>query len=200
MLGLDEARQLEWARQEKRDKIAEVRARALAEDIESNQVTVEPDGGVDISDAMAQMGRPMTSEQVIAKLKLCNSKLYFERAKSDPSKIGVYLLDPKGTVYVNPQGDVLVLKHICGMEAGVMPEFTVIHKTTKRVTNPELLGQNVGRDVPWKIIETYADQTRGWRTVLVRLLHAGLITRGDVDKHFGWVPSRDSERWANQTK
>lgn len=188
MLGLDEARQLEWARQDKRDKLAEIRARALAQDIESNQVTISPDNGVDVSNAMAQMGHPLTSDSVIAKLKLCNSHLRFERSRNFPELMGIYQLDQHGRHTINGEK----VTHIMGMEAKTMPEFTVIHKTKKDIPNPDNSGQ-------WKEVETYAGQTRGWRTVLVRLLHAGLINRGDVEKHFG-LPSRDSANWYNQTR
>jgi hypothetical protein len=199
MLGLDQQKQTQWARKQAEEQFREMRARALADDLKSNEVTVEADNGTDITNAIAQMGKPLSAETVIEKLKKCNSRLYFERAKSDPSLYGIYLQDPTGTVYVNPQGEVLILKHICGMEAGIMPEFTVIHKVKKKIANPDILGKDAGRDVPWKVVDTYGGQTRGWRTVLVRLLHAGLITRGDVEKHFGWAPSRDSQRWNAQT-
>ena len=190
MLGLDEATQLRWARETKREKAAELRARVLAEDIESNQITVAPDNGVDITNAIAQMGRPMTAETVMAKLRLCNSHLRFERANNFPDLIGIYLLDEHGRHTINGAK----VTHIMGMEARTMPEFTVIHETTKDIPDPD------NPNGPWKEVKTYAGQTRGWRTILVRLLHAKLINRGDVEKHFGWTPSRDSERWYSQTK
>lgn len=199
MLGLDEQKQLEWARKQQQEKAAELRARALAEDLRSNEVTVESDAGRDITNSLAQMGRPLTAQQVIDKLKKCNARLYFEVAKADPNMYGVYLMDPAGVVYVNPQGDVLTLKHICGMENGVMPEFTVVHKVRKKVANPDIFQKNAGREVNWKESWTYGGQTRGWRTVLIRLLHAGIITRLDIEKHFGWAPSHDSKRWFEQT-
>lgn len=190
MLRVDEAKQLQWAREVKREKTAELRARLLAEDIESNQVTVAPDNGTDVTNAIAQMGRPLTSEHVIAKLKLCNSHLRFERSNNFPSLIGIYLLDAAGRHKID--GD--SVSHIMGMESGTMPEFTVIHETIKDIPDVD------HPDGPWKEVKTYAGQTRGWRTILVRLLHAGLITQFDVDKHFGWSPSRDSQKWHDQTQ
>lgn len=201
MLGKDEELQRRWLKAEAVEAAAEKRQRQLAEELVKHQVTVESDAGNDISSMAAQLGRPMTAEQVIGKLKKCNSQLYFEVSKIDATKIGIYLLDPTGVVYVNPRGEVLTLKHICGMESGIMPEFTVIHKIKIKVANQELFGKKEAvREAPWKEVETYLDQTRGWRTVLVRLLHAELIKRIDVEKHFGWAPSRESERWHEQTK
>lgn len=187
MLNVDGEKQRAWAREVTREKSAELRARALAEDLQSNQVTVAPDNGADVTDAVAQMGRPMTSEAVIAKLKQCNSHLRFERSNNYPDMIGIYLLDPAGRHSINGEK----VTHVMGMESSTMPEFTIIRKMKKRV--PDNDGQ-------WKEIETYVGQTRGWRTILVRLLHAGFINRYDVEKHFGWTPSRQSANWYNRTQ
>ncbi len=201
MLSKDEALQRRWWTEEAKESATDKRQRQLAEELHNHQVTVEPDAGYDISNMLMQIGRPMGSQQVIEKLKKCNSSLYFEVSKSDPSKIGIYLLDPGGVVYVNPRGEVLTLKHICGMESGIMPEFSVIHKTQTKVANQELFGRTEAtREVAWKKVDTFLSETRGWRTVLVRLLHAGLITRLNVEQHFGWTPSRESQRWHRQTQ
>jgi len=201
MLGKDEELQKRWWTEEAKESATEKRQRQLAEELEKHQITVEADAGYDISNMMAQIGRPLSAQVVMEKLKKCNSRLYFEVSPWDKSKIGVYLQDPSGTVYMNPRGEVLTIKHICGMESGIMPEFTVIHKTKTKVANDELFGkEEATRDVPWKQVETYLDQTRGWRTVLVRLLHGGFINRVDVEEHFGWTPSRESQRWYDQTR
>ena len=201
MLGKDEQLQRRWWTEEAKESATEKRQRQLAEELHNHQVTVEPDAGYDISNLMAQIGTPLSSQQVMERLKKCNSRLYFELSPSDPTKIGVYLQDPSGVVYVNPRGEVLTLKHICGMESGIMPEFSVIHKTQAKVANQELFGlKEATRDVPWKVVDTFLSETRGWRTVLVRLLHGGFINRADVEKHFGWTPSRESQRWYDQTR
>jgi hypothetical protein len=201
MLGLDELDQQRWRREEAKESQIERRRRMLAEELKNHAVTVAPDDGHDISNLLAQIGRPLTCQQVTEKLKKCNSRLYFEISKSDSTKVGVYLQDETGTVYVNPRGEVLTLKHICGMESGIMPEFSVIHKTRTKVANQDLFGRKEAiREVPWKMVDTFWTETRGWRTVLVRLLHAGLITRWQVEKHFGWIPTRASQRWYDQTR
>ena len=141
------------------------------------------------------------SQEVQRRLKLCNSRLHFIRSPQFPELTGVYLItdeieaDPKSKDFTNK------LKHICGMESGVMPEFSVLHKGKKKVPNKDLLGTVKPVDaVEWVEVDTFTGETRGWRTVLVRLLHAGLITRHDINEHFGWMPSRDSEKWYTQTK
>jgi hypothetical protein len=100
------------------------------------------------------------------------------------------------------------------MESGVMPEFTVKHVTRKKLPNKEIFGRGghferggkfvtddtPTRDIDWVEVETYAGETRGWRTVLVRLLHMGLINRLQVEENFGWAPSRPSEKWYSATE
>lgn len=198
MLTLDTSGQERWRVASQRESAVERRQRLLIEDIKSNEVTVAPDEGRDITNLIAQLGKPMTSWDVMRKLKKINPNLHFEYAKADPTKIGVYIRTKEKTsagTYVD------ALKHICGMEAGIMPEFSVIHKTKKRIANPELLGRQVAsREVPWREVDTYLTETRGWRVILVRLLHANLINRLDVEKHFGWIPSHDSKRWHDQTR
>ncbi len=139
----------------------------------------------------------MASAEVQRRLHLCNANLVFIRAPLHPELTGIYIEKDERTA---ARGWAKRKVHICGMESGIMPEFSVRHVTMKRVPNPDLLGQKVERDaVKWMEIPTFYAETRGWRTVLIRLLHAKLITRGDADKHFGWTPSRDSKKWAEQT-
>src|SRR5580765_6624536 len=171
MLGKDEKLQQRWRQESAKEAALERRQRMLADELRNHEVTVERDDGFDISNTTAQMGRPLRVEQVMARLLKCNQRLYFELAKADPSKIGVYLSFPMdsndGVLYANPQGLLLRLKHLFGMESGLhtdglMPEFTVIHKTKAKVANQELFGRaEPTRDVPWKEVETYLDQTRG---------------------------------------
>lgn len=189
MLGIDEAVQERWRKEGFREESISSRQRVLAENLEKAALSVADDGVYDVSVAAAQLGRPMTSETVQSKLKQCNSHLHFERSISHPELTGIYLRQGGKTV------------HICGMESGIMPEFSVLHKKKIKVPNQDLFGStNPTREIDWNKTDTFASETRGWRTVLIRLLHAGLITRGDVERHFGWTPSRDSQKWADQTK
>ena len=82
-----------------------------------------------------------------------------------------------------------------------MPEFSVLHKRTINVPDNDLFNQKKPtREVEWKQAQTFEDETRGWRTVLIRLWHAGLIDSPSITQHFGWTPSRDSEKWHKLTK
>lgn len=196
MLGVDELTQIRWRQQEQKQAQQECRQRSLKQEIDSHSASVALDAGRDTSNLLAQMGNPLSSQEVERRLKLCNPRLIFERSIRYPNLIGIYINLQERT----PTGAWgTVKKHICGMEAGMMPEFSVLHKKTEKVANPELIGNTKPtREVDWKTVETFADETRGWRTVLARLLKARLINQGDIDKHFP-LPSRSSEKWYHQT-
>lgn len=198
MLGVDGLTQERWRLNSQQESAIERRQRLLAQDIESNSLSVEDDAGRDVSNLIAQMGRPLASWDVMRRLKKCNARFHFEYSKSDPTKIGVYLRTKDKT---DAGAEVEVLKHLCGMEAGIMPEFSVLHKRKHKVPDQDIFGkEKPTREVQWKTIDTFADETRGWRTVLVRLLHARLVTEVDIHKHFGWQPSQDSKKWFESTR
>ena len=201
MLVLDTPRQERWAASVAGEHTQAQRQKALAEEILSNSVTVEDDAGRDTSSLLAQMGRPLASAEVQRRLHLCNPGLIFVRAPLHPELTGVYIEKDERLA---TGGFAKRRIHICGMESGIMPEFSVRHVTMKRVPNPEVVaggGKEVGRDaVKWLEIQTFYAETRGWRTVLLRLLHAKLITRFHVEQYFSWQPSRDSKNWQAQTQ
>lgn len=199
MLLLDSPVQGRWRDEGKRERSRELRQRSLDQEIKSNTLSVSDDAGRDTSCLLAQMGRPLASTEVQRRLHLCNPALIFERSIRYPELTGVYIDKTER----NPAGGWTKRKvHLFGMESGIMPEFSVLHQTTKLVPNPEVIaggGKEIARDaVKWKEIPTFSAETRGWRTVLVRLLHLELITRGDVEKYFGWNPSKESQKWQDQ--
>lgn len=198
MLVLDSAGQANWRDAARKESGHESRQRTLAQEIRSNTITVEPDGQRDVSNLLAQMGRPMSCSEVMDRLILCNPNLVFERSNADSSKMGVYVLRD----YKLPTGGFEKKKvFLFGMESGFMPEFSVLHKAKAHLPNPELLGSTKRtREVDWLAVDTFASETRGWRTVLVRLLHQQLITRHEIEKYFGWAPSKDSAKWHLQTE
>jgi hypothetical protein len=197
MLGVDEKIQRRWAKAQVKEKTREQTQRALAHEILSSTITVEDDAGRDTTNLLAQMGRPMASTEVQRRLKLCNPRLIFVRSPAYPELTGVYIEKDERTA---AGGWTKRRIHVCGMESGIMPEFSVRHKMKKRVANPDLLGSDKPtREVDWKYVDTFAQETRGWRTVLLRLLHAELIDRLAVEKHFSWAPSQSSKRWYNAT-
>jgi hypothetical protein len=198
MLVLDSEAQVRMTKAAGHESSAAIRQKAMQQEIESNTVTVALDAGRPVNDLQAQLGKPLTSQQVQDKLKQANPNLIFERSIAYPELTGVYLK----TWERNATGALQeIKKHLFGMESGIMPEFSVRHITRKRVPNPELFGRKEAtREVDWIEVETFLAETRGWRTVLVRLLHMGLINRWHVEKHFGWNPSKESENWHTQLK
>jgi hypothetical protein len=198
MLVLDTEGRKSHERAADQEGAAARRAAMLDQEIKSNTISVEDDAGRNSGDILAQLGRPLAAQEVIRRLKLCNGRLIFETSIAYPNLIGVYV--EKWERNLTGGWDKKKM-HVCGMESGIMPEFSVLHKTTKRVANNELFGKEKGtREVPWKEVPTFIDETRGWRTLLLRLLKASLINRHDVEVHFSWTPTYESERWARFTR
>jgi hypothetical protein len=197
MLVLDTSSQQDWQRAAQAESNAALRAKTLLDEIRSNSISVGDDAGRDTSSLLAQMGRPLTSPEVRRRLHLCNRNLIFEQSP-DPSKMSICIEKDERVASGGFQKRKVF---VCGMESGIMPEFSVLHKTEKQLPNPELLGSKTPtRDINWQRVPTFAAETRGWRTVLVRLLHGRLITEADVRKHFEWTPSHESQKWADQTR
>lgn len=65
-------------------------------------------------------------------------------------------------------------KHQFGMESGYSPEFSVLHRDDEG---------------------HFYKETRGWRTILARLIRTRLITEPQANKVFG-APSRSSQKWS----
>lgn len=198
MLVLDTQGRIDHAQAAAREGAAASRQQQLDDEIRSNTISVGDDAGRNTGEILNQLGRPLTSQEVIKRLKLCNSGLIFERSASTPSLYGIYVERWEHSVTGTWEKRKI---HVCGMEAGIMPEFSVLHKTKKQVANPELFGSHTPtRDIGWKEVDTFLQETRGWRTVLIRLLKMNLITRINVEQHFGWAPTYQSEKWHKFTE
>jgi hypothetical protein len=142
--------------------------RALQTEYRNNETScTSADGSIDVTDYEQVVGIPLLGARIIGRLKKLNRNLWFEPAKADSSKTGVYILrnDFKG-------GQEKVF--ICGMETELNPEFSL------RVTDDQ------GK--PKGIIS-------GWRRVLTKLIRAKLIDESAAFHLFG-PPSRESENWA----
>jgi hypothetical protein len=113
------------------------------------------DGKRTMADWAAQVGIPLQGERIIGRLRRLNPNLYFERSKSDPTKYGVYILNP-----IRDGGR----EHLVGMEADINPEFTVI-------VNDE--NGKFQKFIP------------GWRRVLMRLIRAKVISEAAANRVFG---------------
>lgn len=201
MLLLDSPAQERWAVSGKQEKVRQQRADALAQEILSNTVSVNLEDGWDATKLAARMGQPLTTIEVGRRLKLCNPRLIIEKSIQYPDLTGIYLdADERSPAGTWTKRKVFLFTMASG---AIMPEFEVAHTTVKKVPNPDVVNagdKQVARDaVEWLEVPTVEDLTRGWRTVLIRLLKAKLINRGDVEKHFGWLPSHASEKWYTQT-
>jgi hypothetical protein len=202
MLILDTPAQERWTRTGALERTQAQRQAALEQEIFSNTVSVCDDAGYDTSELLAQMGHFLSPVEVQRRLHLCNPKLIFEQAIRHPELTGVYFeKDERSAAGGWDKRKIF----ICGMPTSdIMPEFSILHQTMKRVPNPEVIaggGTAVAREaVKWIEVPTFYAETRGWRTVLIRLLHLGLITRFEVEQHFTWNPTRDSAKWAAGTR
>ncbi len=155
-----------------------------------NLATVAPDAaGMDVSSRFQRMGRTMTTSELMAKLHAINPQFVCKVSTSDGTKCGLYLPQYVRTPTGGFRQD---LVHLLGLEntshpltGGVMPEFSILEAIDETVPGPD--GDKKQR--------TFKAETRGWRTVVIRLLIKGIITVSDVQKHFGLIPSKDSARW-----
>lgn len=171
---------------ERRGSISALRAHReksrllLKDEIGRNENTVTSDGGINVCSSVEQMGRPMFATQITSRLRRCNSNLSFETSKADPSKVGIYLIE-------NRDGKV-EKRFICGMESGISPEFSIRHHKDTRVPDPDVPGH-------WQTVRTFDRETRGWRTILARLLRSGIITQPQIDQFFNPAVGRSSRNW-----
>jgi hypothetical protein len=119
----------------------------------------------------AQEGVALDPYMVMCRLRKMNNNLHFEPSMHDKNKMGIYLLDPLAETGK---------RFICGMERDrKIPEFSVRETVEKDV--------RTGQTDRFK-------ETRGWRTVLYRLIKAKLISKTKAEILFG-PPSRDSKLW-----
>ena len=172
-----------YGRQRQQDTLKDVE--------EKNQRFTDPDGNRMRNVKEAGMGVALSGEVVKTRLLKLNSNLIFK-----PSRI-----PGRMCVYYPAHDDVLgaIDRYICAMEAGIMPEFSVLNFVEEEyldiVTDatPNATGK---KQIRLRINETNPEQ-RGWRTVIMRLIKAGLITEPQAVRAFG-TPSKDSKLWQEQ--
>lgn len=175
----------------------EKRYRTLANHIQSLRDTVADDNGRPTTSLLAQMGSPMSCDEMIKRLRKCNRNFVFERSIRYPELTGIYIL----THEQNAAGSMVERKiHVCGMESGMMPEFTVRHTKTVKVPDLEIFGTTKPvESVEWKYVETMDGITKGWRAVLSTLLEKQLITPYHIQKYWP-SPTHESENWYKETQ
>lgn len=157
----------------------------LWETLERKTMTVAPDGAIDTTDLERQIGYAMHSGEFMRRLKLMNPSLIFDRSAAFPNRIGIYT--PR-TVKTETGGWRTENMYIAAFEAGYLPERSVRHVKRTQMPDPDPLNK-----ANWIEVEEFQRETRGWRTVLVRLLQERLITMPQVERMF--PPSLSSRNW-----
>jgi len=162
---------------------------AVKRDWERNLETHAEDAGRPSTDIFAQMGRPLARIEVEKRLLKCNPNFFFEISKSDPSKSGVYIAEPL-------PDELGVLrrqkKFLTGMESGISPEFSVRHVVPERVPNPSCPGE-------WMDRPKFIGETRGWRTVIARLVRSKHLELEGAKRIFEIESGMQSKNWKNLT-
>ena len=145
---------------------------ALRKRMARAEETVRPDGAMDVTQPDQRLGRPLHVDEMRRRLLKMNSNLRFEVSLRDPSKVGIYMLSQLR----NPETKGFDRIFVCGMENGIMPEFSIIHPAEVTMPHPTDPGFHVVREMDV--------ETRGWRTVLAALLKCRLITAPGIEKYF----------------
>lgn len=148
------------------------------------EASVAKDGEIDTTDARAQIGHPLSCQQFIQRLSKINGNLIFERSKCNPEIMGIYVMVNKyDPLFMTNKYE---KQFICGFESGYSPEHSIRHYKEKQIPDPNNFGN-------WITVREFTRETRGWRTVLMRLLRMRLITEPQIRKHFNF--SRESANW-----
>ena len=155
---------------------------------------------VSVANEERQLGRPMhaaTFKEVIQKL---HPKLRVEHHPYSDD-LCVYFLTPSAPWSFNPRTLVFggeQKEFVTAVRDTVIPEWSVM--STKRVK--EYAGErHIERGVPsyrWVHVPD-RELTRGWRAVLAKLLHSGLVTLEQVNRIKDKYGSADRESWAAMT-
>lgn len=155
---------------------------AIRDAIAAAEKSVEDDGSIDVTSLERQMGRPMLSADIIKRLNVLNSNLIFERGSAFPDKYGIYIPFYDAAIGRTTK------KFICGMQAGQTPEFSVRHYKFVDMPDPTIIGQT-------RKVKEFTIETRGWRTVVMRLVKDGYINFTAAEKAFDIARGRDSCNW-----
>src|ERR1035437_1159505 len=136
------------------------------------------DGDFLTTDSTAQLGRPLTRQQLVSRLAKLNPNLIFEQSRNFPHIGAVYVIDPTANL-TDLDERCRGRRHIVGMEwTGLSPEFTTRKVEYDQWGKPQMKGQ-----------------VRGWRTVLARLIKERLISIPDAERVFSIARGRESQRW-----
>lgn len=160
--------------------------RLVAEQEVRDRQALVIDAKDDATNLIARLGRPLHANTFISKVRKLNPALIFERSLRYPRLTGIYLEIPI-TELEKALGSESK-RHICGMESEWMPEFSQSHYKTDSV--PDMA--NPGNMIQKKV---FIGETRGWRTVLMRLIRERLISPAKANKAFNIPVGQQSYNW-----
>lgn len=144
----------------------------------------------------ARVGTPLFPADLETRLLKLNPHLGFEVIEGNPTHKRIFIVDQRGKVPV------------CVYENSLMPERSVAKVKILEVPDPRF-GVIDRKDMPnlekdpdalrpgWRRVAVpWGEKTRGWRTVLVRLIQAGLISVAGAENEFG---SDETPEWRQHT-
>ncbi len=135
-----------------------------------------------INNAEERMGRPMWPRELETRLQKMNPNFVFEVIDNNPTHKRLSVVDQRGkhfvAVYENSLMPERSIPRIRTME---VPDPMFTHVDRKDFSSdPEALKPGWRRvQIPW------GESKRGWRTVLVRLIQAGLLSAEETEREFG---------------
>lgn len=146
-----------------------------------------------IKNAEERMGRPMWPAEFETRLKRLNANLFFEVIEGNPTKKRLSVVDQRGKHFVAVyENSLMPERSIPRLRTLEVPEPSVTH-----IDRKDLSSDPTALRPGWrKIVVPWGEKTRGWRTVLVRLIGAGLITVTEAENEFG---SDETPEWRQHT-
>lgn len=181
---------------------------------EQSHVVLLDDKLIDPTNSTKQLGNYMESSLFEKKLiTILPPSCFFIDNAWKPGFRAVVRRAPIATFYVD-------YETLCPYERGILPEHSVMQLVEKEIPDPDVISRRKSisrKDLgkfEFKKGEGYIfDDTtvkpgykrikqlgrevkRGWRTICIKLIMAGVLTLDDVERVFG---SKDDARWAAQT-
>ena len=173
------------ARQKHQDEVQlknELTEAAAANHLQAKARSLVPDGDLQVTLLAQQLGQPIASVELERRLRLMNPRLIFEVSIRYPDRMGIYIEEPVHDLAIDAKQKRIIVAYYIG----VLPERDVRHAKKVKVPHPITRGQMIE-------VDEVTGTTRGWRTILLRLLQEKLITRYHVDKYF--PANEHSKNW-----
>jgi hypothetical protein len=127
----------------------------------------------ELANAEKRLGHPMTSGELIRRVMTLNPDIWAEDSNANPRTVAGFY-----TVRTDETGHPCKM-FLCAFEKGWLPEFSIV------------IEDRAGLPVR---------EQRGWRTVLVRLLDAHVLTYPQVASVFGHADGDNARNWQSLTQ